>query len=76
MRLLRTFIGGLQSLLRRKKTDQELDEELSAFLEMAEEEKMKSGMSRQDARRSVRLEQGSLTVTKAVIRSAGWESFV
>jgi len=76
MRLLRTFIGGLQSLLRGKKTEQELDEELSAFLEMAEEGKMKSGMRREDARRAVRLEQGSFAVTKEVIRSAGWESLV
>lgn len=33
--------SGLRSLLRRKRVGQELDEELSAFLEMAAEEKMK-----------------------------------
>lgn len=76
MRLLRTFIGGLQSLLRQKRTEQELDEELGAFLELALEEKMKSGMSREDARRAVRLEQGSFMVTKEVIRSSGWEFVV
>jgi putative ABC transport system permease protein len=76
MRFLRTIAAGLRSLLRRKKTEQELDAELGAFLELAAEEKMKRGMSRDDALRAVRLEQGSLGVTKQVIRSAGWEAFV
>jgi putative ABC transport system permease protein len=43
---------------------------------MAAEEKMKRGMSRKDALRAVRLERGSLEVTKEVVRSAGWESLV
>ena len=50
MSVFRTIVAGLHSLLRRKKTEQELDEELSAFLEMAAEEKIKRGMSREDAR--------------------------
>jgi hypothetical protein len=53
-----------------------LDEEVRGFLDMAAEEKMKEGMSRQDALRAVRLERGNLEVTKEVIRSGGWESFV
>jgi predicted permease len=43
---------------------------------MAAEEKMKQGMSRKDALRAVRLEQGSLEVTKEIVRSAGWEFLV
>jgi hypothetical protein len=31
MRLFRSIAAGLQSLLRRKETEQELDEELGAF---------------------------------------------
>jgi hypothetical protein len=42
---------------------------------MAAEEKMKQGMSRKDALRAVRLERGSLEVTKEVVRSGSWESF-
>ncbi len=76
MRLLRTIIAGLQSLLRRKKNEQELDEELSAFLEMAVEEKMKSGTSREDAHRAVRLERDSIGVAKELVWSARWESFI
>src|SRR3984885_5220672 len=76
MRLLHTIAAGLHSLLRRKKTEQELDEELGAFLELAAEEKMKSGMSRKEALRQVRLERGNLEVSKELVRSGGWESFV
>src|ERR1700722_4136691 len=76
MRLLHTIAAGLQSLFRRKKTERELDEELGAFLELAAEEKMKSGMSRKEALRQVRLERGNLEVSKELVRSGGWESFV
>ena len=76
MSLLRKIAGGLRALLRKTQVSKELDEELNSFLEMAAEEKMKQGMSRKDALRAVRLERGNLEVTKEVVRSAGWESFV
>jgi predicted permease len=75
MSLLRNISDGLRSLFRKERVSQELDEELNGFLEMAADEKMKQGMSRKDALRAVRLERGSLEVTKEVVRSAGWESF-
>jgi len=67
---------GLRSLFRKEQVGQELDEELNDFLEMAVEEKMKRGIRRKDALRAVRLERGSLEVTKEVVRSANWESQV
>jgi predicted permease len=76
MSLLRNIAGGLRSLFRKQQVSQELDEELNAFLEMAAEEKIKHGMSRKEALRAVRLELGSLEVTKEEVRAAGWESFV
>jgi len=76
MSLLRSLSHGLRSLFRKGRVSHELDEELNGFLEMAAEEKLKQGMSRKDALRAVRLERGSLEVTKEVVRSAGWESFV
>src|SRR5580704_4568869 len=76
MAFLRNITSGLRSLFRKEQVDQELNEELSAYLEMAAAEKMKQGMSRKDAARTVRLERGNLEVTKEVVRSAGWESFV
>src|SRR5882762_2779892 len=76
MSVLRSIAGGLRSLFRKERVEGELDEELRSFLEMAADEKMKQGMSPTDALRAVRLERGSLEVTKEVVRSAGWESFV
>ena len=76
MSLLRSITGGLRSLFRKERVGRELDEELNSFLEMAAEEKVRQGMSRKDALRAVRLERGNLEVTKEVVRSAGWESFV
>src|SRR5579863_1521976 len=76
MSLLRNVVSGLRSLFGKERVSQELDEELNSFLEMAAQEKMKQGMSRQDALRALRLEHGDLEVTKEVVRSAGWESFL
>src|SRR5712692_9752805 len=76
MSLLRSLSDRLRALFRKEQVSQELDEELNGFLEMAAEEKMKLGMGRKDALRAVRLEQGTLEVTKEVVRSASWESFV
>jgi predicted permease len=76
MSLLRSMAVGLRSLFRKERISRELDEELNGFLEMAAEEKIKQGMSRNEALRSVRLERGSLEVTKEVVRAASWESFV
>src|SRR6267143_4010531 len=76
MSVLRNISSGLRSLFRKERVGRELDEELNSFLEMAAEEKMNDGMTRKDALRAVRLEQGNLEVTKEVVRSAGWESLV
>src|SRR5438552_5294451 len=76
MSLLRNIMSGLRSLFRKDQVDRELNEELGAYLEMEAAEKMKQGMNRKDALRAVRLEQGSPEVTKEVVRSARWESFV
>src|SRR5882762_6914923 len=76
MSLFRNFATGLRSLFRKNQVDRELDEELGAYLEMEAAEKMRHGVSRKDALREVRLERGSLEVTKEIVRSGGWESFV
>src|SRR5436853_1784132 len=76
MSLLRSLSDGWRWVFRKERVSKELDEEVRSFLEMAAEEKIKQGMSRKDALRAVRLERGNLEVTKEVVRSAGWESFV
>src|SRR5215472_3953075 len=76
MSLSRNIRGGLRSLFRRQQVDRELTEELGAYQEMAAEEKIRDGMSRSEALRAVRLERGSLQVSKEIVRAGGWESFV
>jgi predicted permease len=76
MPLLRNIASGLRSLFQKKRADQELDEELRGFMDMAAEESMKQGRSKKDARRAVRLERGSPEAAKELVRSAGWESFL
>jgi predicted permease len=76
MFLFRNAKDGIRSLFQRERVDQELEEEVRGFLEMAAEEKMKQGMSRKEALRAVRLERGSLEVTKEIVHAARWESFV
>ena len=73
---LRSMAGGLRSLFRKERVDRELDEELRAYLEMAVEERMQRGMSRNEALRVVRLEQGGLDSAREVVGATGWESFV
>lgn len=73
MSLLRNLGSGLRSLFRKEQVNRELDEELGSYLEMAADEKIKQGMSPQDALRAVRLERGSLDATKDIVRSGGWE---
>ena len=55
MSLLRKISRGLRSLFHKEQADRELSEEISAFTEMAAQEKIKQGMSREDALRAVRL---------------------
>jgi predicted permease len=75
MSLLRSFMMGLQSLFRLESDSRELDEELNGFLEMAIQEKMNRGMTRAEAVRAVRLEQGNADVAREVVHAARWESF-
>ena len=76
MPLLWSIAMGLRSMFRRERDSRELDEELNGFLEMAIQEKMGRGMTRAEAIRAVRLEQGSPDVTREVVHAARWESFL
>jgi putative ABC transport system permease protein len=66
--------AGLRGLFRKKQTERELDEELRDFLEKSAAEKMRSGMSREEAQRTARLEMGGVEAVKENVRSASWET--
>ena len=76
MALWQNLTGGLRALFGKKRTEHEMDEELRAYLEESANQRMRSGMSREEALRAARVEMGSMEAVKDGIRSAGWESTV
>ena len=73
MRWLRRVIGGAHALVRRQRVEQELDEELRAYLEASIAENMRAGMGREDAVRAAHVAIGSLEAVKDRTRDVGWE---
>jgi predicted permease len=78
VRPLSRLTNGIRALFRRGIADEELDAELHAFLETAVDEKMDSGMSREEATRSARLETGLVSTgsVKEGVRDVGWEVWI
>ena len=78
MQWLRRIISGANALGRRRRAEQELDEELRAYLETSVEEKMHTGMTREQATRAARLETGlvSMDSVKERVRDVGWETSI
>jgi putative ABC transport system permease protein len=74
MRLISSIAGGLRALFRKQQGERELDEELRGFAESAVEQKMKAGMSREEATRRTRIEMGSMEAVREGVRDAGWET--
>ena len=70
------FSSGLRALVGRRKAEQDMDEELGAFLRASAERKMQCGMSAAEAQRAARVEMGSIESVKEEIRGEGWESAV
>ncbi len=68
------FIGGIRSLFHKRQAEREMDEELRGYIEAAAQEKMRTGMTHEQALRAARVEMGSTDTVKEEIRSAGWES--
>ena len=76
MSILRALRAGVRVLVQRDVVDRELDDEMQHYLEESMRDKMRQGLSREDAQRAARLELGRTTVTREAVRSAGWESVV
>ena len=76
MSILRNLLAGIQALFHKKQVEQEMDEELRGYLDAAAKDKVRAGMSQEQALRAARVEMGSLDAVKEEIRSAGWEAGV
>jgi macrolide transport system ATP-binding/permease protein len=68
------IIGGIRAILRRNQRNAEIHAELQTFLDASVEEKMRRGMTREQALRAARIEVGSSETVRQKVWSAGWES--
>jgi predicted permease len=73
---LQSVVAGIGALFRKKQVEREMDEELRGYLDAALQDKMRTGMSYEQALRAARVDMGSVEAVKEEIRSAGWESAV
>ncbi len=67
-RLCAVFRHLFRNTLRQERVERELSQELESYLEMLVEEKLAAGMSREEARRTARLEFGGLDQVKEHVR--------
>jgi predicted permease len=74
MAILRRILAGFVALVRRRTVDRELDEEVRGYFEASIADRMRRGMTRDEAVRASRLAIGSLESVKDRTRDAGWES--
>jgi len=76
MPFLQKIVSGLRALFRKHQVEQDMDDELGAYVDAAAAEKRATGLSREASVRAARLEAGSLERVKENIRASGWESAV
>ena len=74
MPALQNLIDGIKALLHKQRRSDEMTEELRSFQQASAEEKIRSGLSPQDAHRAARIEMGSIDTIKHKVSSATWES--
>ncbi len=76
MLLLKRLSAGFTALLHRRRAEQELDDEIRAYLDVSSAEKIRSGMSPEAALRAARAEMGSVEAIKDHTRDVGWETLL
>lgn len=76
MAWLQRFLRGASALFRKRRAEAELDEELRAYAEASIEEKMRNGLTREQATRRTRVEMGSIEAVKDYTRDVGWETTI
>jgi predicted permease len=74
--MLRSLISGVRALLHPMKRNVQIEDELKSFFEDSVEDKVRRGMSPEEARRAARIEIGSREMVRHKVWSAGWESWV
>ena len=74
--MLRSLMAGLRALIRPSERNAQIEEELRTFFAASVEDKLRLGMSQENAEREARAEIGSREMVRHNIWSAGWESAV
>jgi hypothetical protein len=74
MGLLKNIASGVRALRHKESAEHEMDDELNSFLAASTAEKLRRGMTAEQAAQAARIEMGSANAVKHHIRSAGWES--
>ena len=73
MNIYRHLTAGLKELIRRNKTESELNEELNAYVQNSADAKVQAGVTPEEALRAARLELGGVETVKHQVRAVGWE---
>jgi putative ABC transport system permease protein len=76
MSFFKQLSSGLRNLLFRRSAAKDVEDELSGYFEDLVESGVRSGLSRDEAIRSARLQMGSRDSTKERIGAIGWEHFI
>ncbi len=74
--MVRNLIAGMRALLHPAERNARIEEELKGFFEASVEDKIRSGMSLESARRAAQVEIGSREMVRHKTWSAGWEANV
>lgn len=73
MRVMRSLMRGLRSLLAPAATEQDLTDELQDYVERSAAAREAAGVAPDEAYRTARVELGSRTAVVEQVRSGGWE---
>jgi putative ABC transport system permease protein len=73
MSIFRNFAMGVRNLFQRSRAEADVDDEVRGFVEERIADKMRSGMTREEALRETRLEVGSAEGIKESVQDVGWE---
>lgn len=76
MAVWRQLTRGLRALSNRRAADRDIADEVETYLEQAAQALEANGMSREEARRTVRLDLGNATSVREQVRSYGWENLI
>jgi putative ABC transport system permease protein len=74
--MLRNFLAGVRALVSKKRSDQNMDEELREFMAASAEQKARDGMNREQAWREARMEMGGMENVKEKVREVSWETWL